>query len=157
MRKNSFAIGLFFLVVVGGTFSAAILRKKFTQGFQVRQTSKAPAVSQEMAPKTAEPKAVFYTSVGGSSNTNEAGLASEQISNRYTIEVAQVGSQTEAEQILLKMRSRGVDGFYTPVRRGGHVIYRIRLGVYANADDATKSLAKIAGSANINGRVARLQ
>lgn len=165
MRKRSLIIPGIFLFVVGCVFSAALIRKKIAR----RDRSLATGANSNTKPEghltddltghshIDQPKAVFYTSVGGSSANTQINPESDAVSHRYTIEVAQVSSQSEAEQILHKMKSRGVDGFYTPVRRGGQVIYRIRLGVYVSADDAAKNLAKISGRAQIKGEVAKLQ
>ncbi len=157
MRKSSLIIPAIFLLVIGSVFSAAIVRKKFMRRGQSvdRSLTTAPAAASHQS--TGEPKAVFYTSVGGSLATNQAPNDTPIMSNRYTIEVAQVTSQAEAEQLLLQMKSRGIDGFYTPVRRGGQVIYRIRLGVYVSADDAAKTLTKITARAQIKGQITKLQ
>ncbi len=161
MRNRPLIIPAIFLLVIGSVFSAALIHKKITRRERSLVTAANPNTKSE-AHVTGhftidQPKAVFYTSIGGSSANNQINPESDSVSHRYTIEVAQVTSQNEAEQILLQMKSRGIDGFYTPVRRGGQVIYRIRLGVYVSADDAAKNLAKISGRAQIKGQVAKLQ
>ena len=79
-----------------------------------------------------------------------------RISNRYTIEIAALTSQSEAENLLLHLKSKGVNGFYTPVRRGSLVVYRVRAGMFTNSDDASKNLLKISSLAKVHGTVARL-
>ncbi len=155
MQKSVRIILTVFLLIVGGTFSAAIVRKKFVRDV-VKEEKKTDATQAPRTPSH-DQNAVFYTSIGGSTDNRGDTTENSSISSRYTIEVAQVTSQTEAEQLLLRMKERGIGGFYTPVRRGGQVIYRVRLGVFVSAEDAAQSLAKIAGRTQFKGQVTKLQ
>jgi cell division septation protein DedD len=113
--------------------------------------------NEEKMPQTGNPNVVFYTSVGGATSepTNEPPPSEAQ--NRFTIEIAQFSNQQQAEALLLQLRNKGITGFYTPFRKNGEVVYRVRLGVYNNPDDAQKSLQKIAKSFGQKGQVTKLQ
>ncbi|MEI6832796.1 MAG: SPOR domain-containing protein [bacterium] len=97
----------------------------------------------------------FYNAVGSSPKAASSPVPKQ--ATRFTIELASFNNQTEAESLLMRLKSRGIDGFYTPLRRGGTVIYRVRLGMFANPDDANKVLAKVNSAAQVNGVVAKMQ
>ena len=100
-------------------------------------------------------EAAFYDTVGASPKV--AANTPPKQATRFTIELASFSTQAEAESLLMRLKSRGIEGFYTPLRRGGTVIYRVRLGMFANPDDAKKILAKVNSTAQVNGVVAKLQ
>jgi len=97
----------------------------------------------------------FYNAVGSSPKATSSPVPRQ--ATRFTIELASFNNQAEAESLLMRLKSRGIDGFYTPLRRGGTVIYRVRLGMFANPDDAKKVLAKVNSAAQVNGVVAKMQ
>lgn len=97
----------------------------------------------------------FYNAVGSSPKAASSPVPKQ--ATRFTIELASFNNQTEAESLLMRLKTRGIDGFYTPLRRGGTVIYRVRLGMFANPDDANKVLAKVNSAAQVNGVVAKMQ
>ena len=99
--------------------------------------------------------AAFYDAVGSSPKATSPVIQRQP--TRFTIELASFNTQAEAESLLVRLKARGIDGFYTPLRRGGTVIYRVRLGMFANPDDAKKVLAKVNSAAQIGGVVAKLQ
>ncbi len=100
-------------------------------------------------------KPVFYESVGASPKPSFQNRIKQ--ASRFTIELANFTEREDAETLLLQLKSRGIEGFYTPMRRGGHVIYRVRLGMFTNPDDAQKVLAKVNSAAKVNGVVAKLR
>jgi cell division septation protein DedD len=100
-------------------------------------------------------KSVFYESVGASPKPSFQNRIKQ--ASRFTIELANFTEREDAETLLLQLKSRGIEGFYTPMRRGGQVIYRVRLGMFTNSDDAQKVLAKVNSAAKVNGVVAKLQ
>jgi cell division septation protein DedD len=99
--------------------------------------------------------AASYDSVGGA--PKQAPNLPNKLAARFTIELSSLNTQAQAEALLLKLRSRGIEGFYTPVRRGGQVIYKVRLGMFTSPQEAKKVLAKVNASAAVNGVVSKLQ
>lgn len=100
-------------------------------------------------------KPVFYDSVGASPKPSFQNRIKQ--SSRFTIELANFTERDDAENLLLQLKARGIEGFYTPMRRGGQVIYRVRLGMFTNPDDAQKVLTKVNSAAKVNGVVAKLR
>jgi cell division septation protein DedD len=166
MKKTIFIIAGLLWVVVVAAFSVATIKSKFgpmisggssTPSSLPEATRKTPAPqTQSSAVVASSPKAVFYTSVGGSTVNLQRVTASNRVSSRYTIEIAAVASQAEADNLLLQLKSLGISGFYTPSRRGALVIYRVRVGMFTSADDAAKNLLKISSHSKIRGAVTRL-
>ena len=166
MKKTICIIAVLLGVVVVGAFSVSTLKSKFGTVIsrssitrhrvaEVTQETPTPkAQTSEVVPST--PKAVFYPSVGGSTASTQNETSRDRISNRYTIEISAVSSQVEADNLLLKLKSEGISGFYTPSRRGPLVIYRVRVGLFTNADDAKKNLQKISLRSKVRGTVTRL-
>jgi cell division septation protein DedD len=160
MKKTIAFLATIALTVVVGAFTSSLINTKIRS----RNKATAPQAQESAslasrAPSTPPPapKAVFYTSVGGSSPTSNDSSSANRISSRFTIEIAALSSQSDAEHLLMKLKSKGIDGFYTPVRRSGEVIYRVRTGMFTNMDDAEKSLLKVASLSNVKGTVAKLQ
>lgn len=100
-------------------------------------------------------KPVFYETVGASPKPSFQNRIKQ--ASRFTIELANFTEREDAETLLLQLKARGIEGFYTPMRRGGQVIYRVRLGMFTNPDDAQKVLAKVNSTAKVNGVVAKLR
>lgn len=100
-------------------------------------------------------KPVFYETVGASPKPSFQNRIKQ--ASRFTIEIANFTEREDAETLLLQLKARGIEGFYTPMRRGGQVIYRVRLGMFTNPDDAQKVLAKVNSAAKVNGVVAKLR
>jgi cell division septation protein DedD len=162
-RPLKIIIGLI-LATILMVYGAGYIRSKRLANTNKKRATVAASVTTDQMPLQAEAtrqagaqNAVFYTSVGGSASETPRDTPKSSEYHRFTIEIASVRSQREADGILLSLRKQGLDGFYTPVRRGGEVIYRVRLGVYANPDDAGKALSKLARATQIKGQVAKLQ
>ena len=160
MKKTICIIAALLGIVVVGAFTASTFNTKY-QATKIsarssrRVHSTPESTASNIAPAT--PKAVFYTSVGGSTPNLHSVTPANRISNRYTIEIAALSSQSEAEKLLLRLKSKGINGFYTPVRRGAEVIYRVRVGMFTNSDEAERSLLKVSSLSKVQGSVARLQ
>jgi len=152
MKKTATILSALILVMFTGTFLVSYGLKKASD-LRAAKTSTSTSLTDPKAAKS--DKVVFYETVGASPKAAE-NPSTRQIT-RFTIEVANFNDQSEAEALLLKLKSRGIEGFYTPVRRGGEVIYRVRLGMFANPDDAQKVLAKVNTVAKVNGTVSKLQ
>jgi cell division septation protein DedD len=158
MKKTIAIATLAPVIIFSVVFSVAALKKRFRKEqlpSEERQSVSELKASAKASPKS-EPNPVFYTNVGGSAPSDDLPVVSKKIATRYTIELGTVASQTDAESLLLRLKDRGIDGFYTPMRRSGKVVYHVRVGLYANQDDAEQSLKKFATRANVKGRVTKL-
>jgi cell division septation protein DedD len=154
MQKTIAIVATLLLGIFIGVFSVSALNKKVKHKSETQAETNAE--NSAIKSKGSEDQAVFYTSVGGSSPSSDNAPSSGRVATRYTIELGTVNSQADAESLLLKLKDRGIDGFYTPMRRGGRVIFHVRIGLFASADDAEQNLKKIAARANVKGRVTRL-
>lgn len=155
MKKTIGIIGSLILTVFVGVFIASMTRKALLRKETAARES-TPIAETSVTKTPDRPKPLFYTSVGGSQPKTELTAQSAKISTRYTIEVATLTSQADAEALILRLKAKGVDGFYTPTRRGGQVFYHVRLGLFASAEDAQQSLKKIASRSGFNGRIQKL-
>lgn len=156
MQKTIAIAATLLIGIFIGVFSVSAWNKKIKSKQVVSTVPTLPQAASQEPIKSTDEKPIFYTSVGGSSPSGDVQQSSGKVSTRYTIELGTVNSQADAESMLLRLKDRGIDGFYTPMRRGGRVIFHVRIGLFASADDAQQSLKKIAARANVSGRVARL-
>jgi SPOR domain len=83
----------------------------------------------------------FYSTLGSTVAREEAALKREDPTPEelYTIELGVSERKEEAESMVAAMQAQGVDAFYTPLNHGGHVIYRIRRGLYRSREDADQA------------------
>lgn len=152
MKKTITIISFLVLIIFSGSFLVSYGLKN-TRGLK---DARAMSENKTMLQHQNEAlDAAFYDAVGASPKAASNTLKKQ--ATRFTIELASFNTQAEAESLLMRLKTRGIDGFYTPLRRGGTVIYRVRLGMFANPDDAKKVLAKVNSAAQIGGVVARLQ
>lgn len=156
MKKTIGIISILIVIVFFGSFATSRLRRKLQEKQTLSQSIPSDVQQERLKTVSETPKAVFYSSVGGSSPLESATQVPERISRRYTIELGTLESQKDAESLLLNLKSKGIDGFYTPTRRGGQVYYHVRLGLFTNQDEAEQNLKKIATRVNLQGRVAKL-
>lgn len=160
MKKSVAFITILLVIVFAGSFAISVANQKIQQKKLVKKllhpsrTNSTEIASNNNYPQTKE---VFYSSVGGSTQKAKGLANAKKITARYTIDLAKLKSQTEAENFLLKLKSKGFDGFYTPTRRGSEVIYNVRLGMFTNSEEAKISISKIATSTQISGTITKLQ
>ena len=151
MKKLAKIFASLIVAVVVGSFLLSMVVKKYhaQRNVSLKKETTAQRVS------TSEVDAVFYNAVGASPKPLTSTIKRQ--STRFTIELAHFNNQADAEDLLMKLKGKGIDGFYTPMRRGGTVIYRVRLGMFANPDDAKKVMAKVSAATKVNGVVTKLQ
>lgn len=86
---------------------------------------------------------VFYSFVGKGPKIVVDSEPAVQ-STQFSIETAVFMSQSEAEEEVDILSAAGFKAFYTPYQKGGRVIYRVRIGVFARQDEAKIFLEKLA-------------
>ena len=159
MKKNFTMFAVLILAISAGSFAISFGARKMRQlraSKQPRNTHATENLTSGLdKPHTTTP--IFYQNVGSSASAPRLQATEARQSSRFTIEIANLSSQSDAEALLIKLKAKGIDGFYTPVRRGGDVIYRVRLGMFNNADDAEKIRTKFSQMTKISGSVAQLQ
>jgi cell division septation protein DedD len=151
MKKFIIVLTCLVTVIFAGSFllSRGLKKAKIIGASNVATTHEQDNDSTDAA------KPVFYESVGASPKPSFQNRIKQ--ASRFTIELANFTERDDAETLLLQLKARGIEGFYTPMRRGGQVIYRVRLGMFTNPDDAQRALAKVNSAAKVNGVVAKLR
>lgn len=152
MKKTFLVLGSLVLIIFTGIFLVSFTLKQ-TRG---AKSSPASLAKKESYPaSTSSEDTTFYDAVGTSPRSTLSPARKQ--ATRFTIELASFNTQAEAESLLIKLKSRGIEGFYTPLRRGGTVVYRVRLGMFSNPEDAKKVLVKVNAATRVDGVVAKLQ
>jgi septal ring-binding cell division protein DamX len=67
----------------------------------------------------------------------------------FTVEANPTRSRSEAEELLVALRKRGYDAALVEVRRDGDIWYRLRVGRYATAAQATETMRKLRDSEGV--------
>lgn len=67
----------------------------------------------------------------------------------FTVEANPTRSRGEAEELLASLRKRGYDATLVEVRRDGDIWYRLRVGRYATAEQATEVMRKLRDSEGV--------
>lgn len=150
-KKSLSALGLVILTVMGGSFLAAKLSQKKSQSHK-RAKLEQPAAKK---PQTSTKKPFFYTSVG-SSNPESTQVKATQSVAKFTVNIRTFKSKTEAEKLLTGLVGAGFFGYYTPVRNGDHVLYHVRLGIFSDEREATKTLITLQKKTAFQGSVTQL-
>jgi cell division septation protein DedD len=61
----------------------------------------------------------------------------------FTVEASPTRSRSEAEQLLGTLRRRGYDASLVQVERDGDTWYRLRVGRYPSAEQATDAMRRL--------------
>ncbi len=102
-------------------------------------------------------EAYFYTSVG---NEQDEAIAEKDTSpgiEGYTLEIKSTADRVEAERIVDRLAEKGIEAFYTPLAADGHIVYRIRRGIYPNQTEAEAAAGLLAKQHHVSAKVTRLQ
>jgi cell division septation protein DedD len=67
----------------------------------------------------------------------------------FTVEANPTRSRSEAEELLVSLRKRGYDAKLVEVRRDGDVWYRLRVGRYDTAQQATETMRRLRDSEGV--------
>jgi len=100
----------------------------------------------------------FYDVVGGGPRvaTSSASTGRGEPKSSYTLELKVATSREEAEAAIEAYQKAGIEAYYTPLARGGKVVYRVRRGIYTNQKDANKAALALK-DANVGEKVVKLQ
>lgn len=100
---------------------------------------------------------VFYHRLGAAPLGYADGGAKTGTPQSYTLEIQLKNRSDEAEALIDELKSKGVDAYYTPLARGGQVVYRVRHGVYNDAELAKAAQAQLFQLNKVPSRVVKLQ
>ncbi|MBM4254257.1 MAG: hypothetical protein FJ146_20005 [Deltaproteobacteria bacterium] len=101
----------------------------------------------------------FYRSVGSIA----ASMAATKVEPKptpealYTVELAVFEQKEEAETLVAALQAQGNDAYYTPLNHQGHVIYRVRRGLFPTEAEAEKAALAMRGQGQKGASVVSLQ
>lgn len=99
-------------------------------------------ISKPSSPEKIQP--YFYKEIGTTAKMEtprKKALPAEQ----YTAEIFVTRHEDKAKEFVISLHQKGINAFYTPLNRGGDVIFRVRSGIYPSqkqAEDYIDTLAK---------------
>ena len=137
------ALAVFLVVIATGIYVAT----RSTGGEAAKDAP--PPVASEVQPLNK----VFYDGIGAA----PARARVETTQSSYTLELNLTGSLEEAEALVRKFKVQGVEAYFTPLSRGGHIVYRVRHGIYIDHDAAMKAQATLKTAYKIGAKVVQLR
>lgn len=148
-RPRVKAVDLALLIALGGVaLTATVIFVKRLSPL-ARQVITGATVEESDGPP------LFYSVIGRTPAEFVSTQTSAAASAQFTVEIGQAKTQEEASAAIAKLQAGGIEAFYTPLNRGGRVIYRIRNGVYADETLARDQRERLVKSGVI-GTVTRL-
>ena len=97
-----------------------------------------------MSRASADGPPLFYAVIGRTPDEFTGRESTAATTTQFTIELGHAKTEGEATQAIMKLKTQGIDAFFTPLHRSGHVIYRIRNGIFQNAEAAMKERDRLA-------------
>jgi hypothetical protein len=102
-------------------------------------------------------ESVFYKTIGLAPPLNNLNKPGRDISSStFTLEIKVAEQKKEAEKIIDMLSGMGVKAYYTPLNRGGKIVYRVRHGIFTSAAKAKKASAKLRRSNQVDSTVNKL-
>lgn len=106
-------------------------------------TTLAPRAAVTTTLPTPLPRAVATTTVPTAAATPSTTLPRLPARGGFTVEASPTRSRVEAEQMLGDLRKRGYDATLVQMQRDGDTWYRLRVGRYATAEQATEVMRRL--------------
>ncbi|SMF79407.1 SPOR domain-containing protein [Pseudobacteriovorax antillogorgiicola] len=124
----------------------------FSMSYFIDEATSHGTLSLAPPPQVHEP--LFYFEIG---TTPDSDLpAALPATPQYTVELSSSQNEKEAQRLVKKLSMEGVEAFYTPLNQRGHVVYRVRSGIYNSREQALKQASFLAREYRIKGQVERL-
>ena len=165
--RLALAFGLFLTILAVG---AAYILKRPKHSPKVAHNN----AHGEGAPKSDSPDEFFYSTVGevGSDDSDQIGAApgdergSDALgqvhadrmgSASFTLEFDVFRDRENAEKLIDDLRQKGIDAYFTPLSRAGHVVFRVRRGIYPSRKEAEKASVAMNGLGGPPAKIVKLQ
>lgn len=162
--KTVIAARPFRLVVAGLAFGATVTALFFwlTQGeSRTRSRDKlAVPASSSSGDSSSTSSAFSYEILGDAplfSPPQNSPAATPGEGSTYTIEIAAPTQQSAADALLDRLKTKGIDAYYTPLFDGGRVVYRVRHGIYQAERDAAKAALTLSQRAEMPAKAVKLR
>lgn len=156
--KRLYILCILLGLTLGASFFAGRVQKSVSRNHKSDSESFGNVASEPSSPKQANPKNIFfYTDIGSSQSIKNDELDSISIaSKKFTIELSTVSNRHEAESLIGELRRKGILAYYTPIRRGPDVRFKIRIGVFSTPNDAEKKLQNMARGLPLKAKIIKL-
>jgi hypothetical protein len=141
------AVAVFVAVVAGGVLALGHLPGKLSRNSKIQDAASQP----EGGP------AFFYQAIGQGAGEASPDTAAPAGRSRYTLELKVAKSREEAEELIDSLHNAGIDAYYTPLSRAGHIVYRVRRGIYSSPAEANKAAGLLAAGTKVKAKVVKLQ
>lgn len=140
------------MIVTFSVFIAAI-----TLGITILILSGETTVDELKNTVTNQPATVFYKTIGQAPDLSTLSQGTKAVlQNTYTLEIKVANSRGEAEKIIDQLQRQGIKAYFTPLNRGGQIVYRVRYGIYKTQSAADKASIGLRASKQISNRVSKL-
>jgi cell division septation protein DedD len=96
----------------------------------------------------------FYQEIGSETRRQQP-TSQPPIRTKYTIEFKVLSDRTQAEQLVKQLNAKGIEAFYTPLNRGGQVVFRVRYGIFGTAESAKKERQRLSTQWSAATRITR--
>lgn len=165
MMRLLLALAIFGAVVFGGAWLAMSWPLSIPWGPIDSQTAAVEVKKPTPSTDAAGDAAFFYGAIGAAPDSEDAaedkdgdGVNDESGSSAsYTLELKMTQDRAEAEALIATLAAKGVEAYYTPVMRGGHVYYRVRRGIFTSAKAADHAAVALKKDYGVKPQVVRLQ
>ena len=97
----------------------------------------------------------FYAVIGQPEPTKIT-AAGEIRLGKYVIEAKKTNNKQEAQTWQKHFENYGFSAFYTPYSQQGHIVYKVKLGLFSEKDEATMELARLKSELGIDGALQKL-
>lgn len=159
LMLSFFTLGLFLSLAIFAEKKDFLSKKIFSKNILPKGLSKHLMVDVPSG-KNNDQDPFFYSSIGSlkeEAEATDAGSENESIFHTYTLELNKTSDQAKAEESIEKYKALGLNAYYTPLRNSGHLIFRIRNGVYGDIKMASKDQRKILKKFGIKSKVIQLE
>ncbi len=99
---------------------------------------------------------VFYKTIGQAPSLEKASPQRRPDAATFTLEIKVAERRDEAEKVIDMLKELGIKAYYTPLNRGGKVVYRIRHGIFTSAKKAHKASTHLRVKKQVANRVSKL-
>lgn len=149
-------LALFMVLVVGGVWFLTLDPTTTGVGkLPSAENTKSSKPVKKSDAKTVDAGDFFYQAIGAAPEGEAAPRADLKLS--YTLELKVAASKDEAEALIDDLSAHGVEAYYTPLSRQGHVVYRVRRGVFPTQKAASQAALALREQHKVAARVVKLQ
>jgi septal ring-binding cell division protein DamX len=152
------------MLLAFAVFVAAVGGGAWALGHMPHKVPDTALATAKAKPQADEP--LFYQTIGQAPDSNEPSLPDDADTSdqaapgakvSYTLELKVTSKRAEAEALIDELHDRGIEAYYTPLTRGGKVVYRVRRGIYSNQKEASQAAVELAAAGKLPAKVVKLQ